>query len=128
VTIRKTVWDFDRRYNRCDPLDDDGQSLNYVYFEERPGGDPTPADPDPKPRPGGRIRVLILIVAAIAAATIVGMRGLAHSPGLFMTVFSVAVILLVTVGYGYLVRNVLQTQRDKTTGRREDRSATFRHN
>ena len=42
-------------------------------------------------------------------------------PGLFMSLLTVAVMFLVTEGYGYLTQNTAQTQRDKTTQRSEER-------
>ncbi len=38
-----------------------------------------------------------------------------------MNLFTVAVMLLVTEGYGYLAQNTAQAQRDETTQRNEER-------
>ena len=42
-------------------------------------------------------------------------------PGLFTSLLTVGVMLMVIESYGYLAQNTAQTQRDRTTQRREER-------
>ena len=45
-----------------------------------------------------------------------------------MSLLTVGVMLMVIESYGYCAQNTAQTQRDRTTQRREDLGAVFRRN
>lgn len=59
-----TIWGYDSNYLRCEPLDDQGRSLNYTYFVRRRCAMPRPSGTAPMrarvPFPGLRSGLLLL--------------------------------------------------------------------